>query len=203
MKEAVEQLMPRISPGLGFEVFDLGSKSQFMNKLPGRLKGYEYFLASEPGRAVVLLRDVDQEDCRAVLGELHGWVRAANLSLASAATRTRGQVMCRLADEMLESWFFGDGAALHAAFPRISAHWTQERGLRRPDDIRDPARRLEDQLKRRGYYPAGMPKAEVARLVASHMAIDANQSPSFVCFRDGVRFLAATTTQEDGHAEAH
>lgn len=204
MKEALEQLVPRILPGLDFEVLDLGSKSQFMKKIPGRLKGYEHFLVNEPGWAVVLLRDVDQEDCRAILRDLHGWISDANLGLASAASGVRGQVLCRLADEMLESWFFGDGAALHAAFPRISPSWTQERGLRRPDDIRDPARWLENELKRRGYYSAGMPKAEVARLVATYMNVDDNKSPSFVCFRDGVRFLAGSTiTQEDCHAETH
>ncbi len=197
MKTAVESWMPQIAPGVEFEAFDLGSKSQFMKKVGNRLSGYRYAIQRGDRVAVVLLRDRDEEDCGAVVADLDAAVKRAGLRRASVGRSIDGDVLPRLADEMLEAWFFGDGNALHEAFPKLSPMLTHRAAYRRPDVIRDPARRLASELAKCGYYPQGMPKDEVARLVAPKMAVDANTSPSFAVFRDGVRFLAQTAQKQE------
>ncbi len=201
MKLTVDALMPRIAPGMTFGSHDLGSKSQFMRKVAGRLKGYAYELPARPGLAVVLLRDRDQEDCRATIAGLDRAIRDAGLERASVEAGKRGHVLCRLADEMLEAWFFGDGAALHQAFERIPADLVTKRPYRDPDSIRDPARRLESVLQTAGYHRGGLSKTALAALVAPGMNVDVNTSRSFEHFRDGVRFLARSeTNRQDTHA---
>lgn len=63
MKDAVDQVMPRIAPGVSFASHDLGSKSEFMAKAPRRLRGYAHEMAANDRLAVLLLRDRDTEDC--------------------------------------------------------------------------------------------------------------------------------------------
>lgn len=199
MKDAVDQLMPRIAPGVSFASHDLGSKSEFMAKAPRRLRGYAHEMAANDRLAVLLLRDRDTEDCGDILRVLQDAARSAGCSVASVARRVHGQAMVRLADEMLEAWFLGDGRALHAAFPRIPASIGTTRAYRVPDRVRDPARRLERELQKHGYYPAGLSKIDLVSKVAPHLDVDANSSRSFAHFRDGVRLLcqAPPITSED------
>lgn len=190
MKVAVDALMPRIAPGVSFASHDLGSKSQFMKKAPGRLRGYAYELGANPSLAVLLLRDRDQEDCRQITESLKQQSTAGGLTVASVALGVPGNVVVRLADEMLEAWFFGDGQALNRAYPRVPAALTTQRAYRHPDAIRDPARRLEGELQRRGYHQGGLSKTALASAVAPLLDVEANTSVSFVHFRDAVRFLS-------------
>ena len=63
MKLTVDALMPRIAPGMTFGSHDLGSKSQFMRKVAGRLKGYAYVSAYAAAKhaAVGLVRSLALE----------------------------------------------------------------------------------------------------------------------------------------------
>lgn len=198
MKEALNLLLPGILPDdVGFEVFDLGSKSQFLKKWPNRMRGYATWLP-HVNRAVVGVIDADQDDCRGLRNELADAAREAGLTVCSPSGNRRGQVLPRIAVEMLEAWYFGDVAALAAAYGPSLARLGIGSGCRRPDEIRDPARRLGGLLK--GKHGAGLNKIQLARDVAGQMDIDRNTSPSFCRLRDGVRFL---TTDQENHASSN
>lgn len=190
MKVAVDELIPRVVPYITHEAHDLGCKSQYMKKVGKRLEGYSYMLKREPSWGVVLLRDRDQEDCLQVLKELDHAISQSGLDRASVSGGRLGQVLPRLADEMLEAWFFGDTDAINKSYPRFPRGLKAKRAFRNSDAIRDPARRLEQELVKAGYYQAGrMDKFQVAFEVAMQMNVDSNTSPSFACFREGIRFL--------------
>jgi hypothetical protein len=46
---------------------------------------------------------------------------------------------------------------------------------------------LERELKKCGYYQAGMPKIEVARNISEYMNPDRNRSTSFKIFIEGIQ----------------
>lgn len=191
MKETLQRLLPRLLPdGIAFEVFDLGSKSQFLKNVPARLKGYSYWLPAE--RRVVLLLDADQDNCVELRRTLDEFASQAGLTAASVSGQRDGQVLARIVVEMLEAWFFGDPAAVAAAYGKEFETMGNRRNLRIPDEIRDPSRRLGDLLRSVPKHRGGLKKAELARDVAEHMNVDVNTSTSFIRFRDGVRFLVST-----------
>jgi hypothetical protein len=74
--------------------------------LPKVLRGY----GKTPGiDAVVVVLDTDKRDCAAFLTELKA---------AAAACNPAPDTLFRLAIEEIEAWYFGDQAALLAAYPR-------------------------------------------------------------------------------------
>jgi hypothetical protein len=93
-----------------------------------------------------------------------------------------------LAIEELEAWFFGDIAALHAAYPRISLTLSQQAKYRDPDAIRGGTWEALGRLLH-SYYPTGLPKIEVARAVSALMEPERNRSRSFQVFRKGLLTL--------------
>lgn len=191
MREALRRLLPTMLPkSVGFDVIDLGSKSQFLKNVPARLEGYRYWLPAD--RRVVLLLDADQDDCGMLRRTLDEFASQAELTAASVSGQRDGQVLARIVVEMLEAWFFGDPAAVAAAYGKEFETMGNKRNLRIPDEIRDPSRRLGELLRQVPKHRGGLKKAELARDVAEHMNVDVNTSTSFIRFRDGVRFLVST-----------
>jgi hypothetical protein len=187
---ALQVLVPRIvGAACSFRIHPFRSKSDLLVKLPQRLRGYRVWLP-EDWRIVVLV-DRDREDCRGLKGRLEQMARTARL--ATPSTFKSGSCACvvnRLAVEELEAWFFGDVEALVTAYPGVPLTLARRAGFRNPDGIGGGTwEALERVLQRAGYYAAGMPKIEVARTVARHMAPERNTSPSFRLFRDTLRRL--------------
>jgi hypothetical protein len=122
---------------------------------------------------------------------------ARSVGLTTRSDRESGgtfQVVNRLCIEELEAWFFGDPQAISAAYPRVSPTLGTQARYRHPDTIKGgTAEALERVLQRAGYYPAGMPKIEVARSIARHMLPDRNTSPSFQVFRDALQEMTSVT----------
>ena len=108
-----------------------------------------------------------------------------------ATTRGDGDstVVTRLAIEELEAWFFGDVAALCAAYPGVSPTLAKKARFRDPDAILGgTAETLLQVRQEAGHYRAmpKLPKMEVARRIGEHMDPTRNRSRSFRVFWDTI-----------------
>jgi hypothetical protein len=170
-----------------FRIHPFAGKPDLLKSLPDRLSGYASWLP--PDWKIVVLVDRDQDECLALKSRMEACAQKAGLRTPSKSPdKSRFQVLNRIAIEELESWFFGDALALARAYPRIPRTLAEKRKYRNSDAITGGTwESLERVLQAAGYYPAGIPKIEVARNVSRHMIPDRNRSPSFKTFRDTIK----------------
>lgn len=161
------------------------AKRALLNQLPRLLAGY----GKVPGHdAVVVVVDSDSRNCKDFLAELN-----AVLNQCAPAPRT----LFRLAIEEMEAWLLGDRQALLAAYPKakrdVLARYTQ-------DSVCGTWELLADAVHPGGYaaiQKAGWPlpgqmKHDWVEKISPHMDVEANASPSFGKFCDGLRRLVAS-----------
>ena len=157
-----------------------------LHNLPSKLRAYGGALG--PDDAVVVVVDLDTRDCLGFKRELVGL-----LDNCDPAPRA----LFRIAIEELESWFLGDPDALRAAYPH--ANLTLMMNSYQQDSICGTWEVLADAvyaggakaLRARGRRaPPGQEKCSWAKMIAPHMDINRNKSPSFRAFRDGLLKLA-------------
>lgn len=191
-EQALRVLLPRIIPGVDFEVRVFQGKPDLLKKLPDRLKGYATWI-SHADTCLVVLVDRDNDDCLTLKADMEQMAAAAGLLTATAApVSRRPDLVNRIAVEELEAWFFGDISALCAAYPRVPASLGQRAKYRRPDAVLGgTSEALEHVLQEHGYHPGGIAKVAAATKIAQHMNVDVNRSRSFQVFRDGLRRLVA------------
>jgi Domain of unknown function (DUF4276) len=127
---ALAALMPAILPDVEYVVRRYQGKHELLKKLPQRLLGYAKYPGPDQTRVVVLI-DRDDDDCHDLRHRLDAMAEAAGLR----ATGERRAVLNRVAVEELEAWFFGDPAAISAAYPKVPATLSARRGLRDPGAI--------------------------------------------------------------------
>lgn len=155
-----------------------------LDQLPRILRGYGRTHGID---AVVVVLDVDRRSCVDFLSELKEIV--ANCDPAP-------NTLFRLAIEEMEAWYFGDRAALNAAYPRAKAE-VLNRYVQ--DSVCNTWEMLADAvhpgglavIKEKGWPLPGQVKCEWASKIGPLIDIDANSSPSFCKFRDGVRNLVS------------
>ena len=183
---ALENLVPTIvGSEIDFNIRSFQGKPDLLAKLPERLRGYRQWLP-EDWRIVVLL-DVDNEDCRVLKEKLEKMAFNAGLTTKTAAGGARFQVLNRIAIEELEAWFIGDEEALRAAYPRVEKNLAQKEKYRDPDAIAGGTwETLERLLQKGGYFRGGLGKVTAAREISQHMVPERNRSRSFQIFRDGL-----------------
>jgi hypothetical protein len=156
-----------------------------LDQLPRLLRGY----GRTPGiDAVVIVLDLDRRDCKAFLSELQDLAASCDPS---------PRTIFRLAIEEMEAWYFGDKAALNAAFPRakreIIADYEQDSAIGTWERLADAVHPGGvAAIKKKGWPLAGQIKHEWAEKIGPLMTLDRNESPSFIKFRDGLRRLAAS-----------
>ncbi len=187
---ALYNLIPRIiGDAVDFAVHPYQGKLDLLTKLPQRLKGYCAWLP-EDGRIVVLV-DRDDDDCRALKTELDAMAQVAGLTTRTVVgDGAQFHVLNRLAIEELEAWFFGDIAAIRAAYPRVPESLAKRAKYRNPDAIAGGTwEALERELQRAGYFPGGLQKIVAARAISLHMQPDRNCSRSFQVFQQGLHRL--------------
>lgn len=164
-------------------------KQNLIKKLPDRLRGRKSYADDE--MRIVVVMDRDKDDCAKLKRELDGIAREAGLTAKKhAGVDRRFIVLNRIAIEELESWFFGDCAALRQAYPRIPSTFVTKNKNKNPDMINDAAEALDEVLKRNGYRK-GLEKIRTSEKVSKHMNPDVNTSNSFQVFRDGLKELAS------------
>jgi hypothetical protein len=183
---ALVNIIPKIVGNeTSFKIISFQGKPDLFAKLPERLRGYRHWLP-ESWRIVVLV-DVDNEDCRVLKGELEKMAAAAGLTTKTAAGGERFQVLNRLAIEELEAWFIGDEDAIRAAYPRVVRNLAQKEKYRDPDAIAGGTwEALERLLQKSGYFRGGLGKVTAAREISKHMVPECNRSRSFQVFREGM-----------------
>ncbi|MGH3905948.1 MAG: DUF4276 family protein [Pseudonocardiaceae bacterium] len=185
-EQALCSLLPRIVPGVEFEVHVFQGKPDLLKKLPNRLKGYSSWITQE-NTSVVVLVDRDDDDCLALKADIEKMASAAGLLTATtAAVSRRVHVLNRIAVEELEAWFFGDVPALCMAYPRVPSSLEKKAKYRDADAIAGgTCEALERVLQEYGYHRGGLAKVVAATEIAQHM----NVLPQF----SGVSGRSATT----------
>ncbi len=191
----LEILVPKIlGPQVTYALHPFQGRNDLMTKLGARLRAYRNWLPHVSGDlwCVVVLQDEDRRDCRAVKEEMEQIAAEAKLVTRTAVRNGAPRpfhVLNRIAVEELEAWYFGDVEALCTAYPEVPSTLSSREGFRNPDAVPGgTAEALGRLLGKR--YPIGLPKREVARTIAPHLDPVRNRSPSFCCFRDGLRELA-------------
>jgi len=175
MEALLEELLPRVVPDDTFEIHVHQGKPDLLTKIEPRLRAYARMRWRD--LRVVIIVDRDSDDCSVL-----------KKRLTDACDTAGCNALCRIAIEELEVWFFGDVPALRRAYPRVPAGLGGQAKFRDPDAIAGGTwEALERVLRRGGYYPAGMPKVEVARAVAPHMDPEQNRSRSFQVLAEGLR----------------
>jgi hypothetical protein len=186
--EAVLQnIVPKVvGQTISFRIHPFQGKSDLLKKLPDRLKGYKNWIPKD-WRIVVLI-DRDNDECKQLKTKMELIAQRAGFKTKSMSFGSSNfQVLNRLAIEELEAWFFGDIAAIHAAYPRISIHLGGRANYRDPDAITGGTwEALERVLKRGKYFSGGLNKLAAARAISLHLDPERNRSHSFQIFRRGL-----------------
>lgn len=159
-------------------------KRILLDQLPRLLQGYGASLRHMEAIVIVVV-DLDDRVCVDFKQEI--------LALADRC-QPRPRLLVRIAIEEIEAWLLGDRDAVLAAYPRANR---KVFGDYEQDSICATWELLADAihpggaagLKSKGWPAPGQAKSEWARRIVPHMDVEANQSPSFVAFRDGIRKL--------------
>lgn len=184
MESALRMIIPKLIGDATFEVYPHQCKSDLLNNLPNRLRGYATWLPAD--WRIIVVVDRDRDDCAQLKGRLETAAAGAGMSTRAAAGNPI-HVVNRLAIEELEAWFFGDWEAVKAAYPKVPATIPEKQGYRDPDAIQGGTwEALEKVLKRHGYFQTGLRKIEAAKAIAQHMVPERNRSKSFQVFRDAI-----------------
>ena len=140
MEEALRLLLPKILKAVPFEVFPFQCKDELLKRLPQRMQGYANRIRGDSWfrdhARVVIIVDRDDEDCAALRGRMDDIARGAGLTVRAPPAGPNWNVVNRLAIEELEAGYFGDWAAVQAAYPKVPPCWSKRRYRRRPGQRR-------------------------------------------------------------------
>jgi hypothetical protein len=191
MEAFLRELLPRLlGNDASFEVYPYQCKDDLLSKLPARLRGYANWLP-ENWRIVVVV-DRDDDDCGELKARLEAMAAATGLVTRSTAKGPIYSVVNRLAIEELEAWYFGDWAAVRAAFPRVPETIPAQTKFRDPDAISGGTwEAFERILQKAGYFKGGLRKIEAARSIAAYMEPARNSSKSFLVLHTALLEIAA------------
>jgi len=154
-----------------------------LDQLPRILRGYGKSL-QEYG-AVVVVVDQDSRDCRQLKADLLKILNDCN---------PRPLALFRIAVEEMESWFLGDRHAIVTAYPKaklaVLNRYVQDSVCGTWEVLADAIHPGGAEALKDTRWPAsGQAKCEWAAKIGPEMEVDANGSPSFRVFRDGIRCL--------------
>jgi hypothetical protein len=189
MEVALRELVPKIRPGLEFQVHAFEGVNDLLDKLPHRLRGYTGWIPDD--WRIVVVRDEDRKPCRDLKSEIEEIARRVGLiAKRKKHPASPFHVLTRIAIEELEAWLLGDVGALAVTYSGVPATLGNQRGYRDVDTIKGGTwEALERVLQNAGHFLGGLPKIQVAREVGANMDPDRNTSKSFQVFRDGIRSL--------------
>lgn len=171
-RSMLEGLLPKILPGdvvARYVVFE--GKSDLENQIEKRLRGW-----CLPDCVFMVLRDQDSGDCKVIKKQL----------VLKCANAGKPEALVRIACRELESWYFGDLAAVERALDlRNISKYSGKAKYRNPDAIGNPAEELQNLTK---IYQ----KVAGSRAIGPELNPDSNTSRSFSVFIEGVRRLVRT-----------
>jgi integrase len=190
MEAALRLILPKILGETSFQVYPHQCKEELLKALPQRLRGYASWLPKN-WRIVVLI-DQDDDNCRKLKAHLEEIAASAGLVTRSRRKTQVYSLANRLVIEELEAWYFGDWAAVQAAFPKVPKTIPKKAKYRNPDEIKGGTwEEFERITQRAGYFAGGLRKIEAARRIAEHMDASRNNSRSFQILRETLLEMTA------------
>ena len=173
-REMLKGLLPRVvhhSVQIRYIVFE--GKQHLEKNVTRRLRGWR-----APDSVFVVLRDQDAADCLTIKRELAQKCRDAG----------RPETIIRIACRELESWYFGDLAAVGGALglPNL-VRYAKQKKYRIPDAIHSPGNELR-KISRNTYQ-----KVAGSRAIGPRLSPDNNLSHSFGVFVTGIRRAVTET----------
>jgi hypothetical protein len=186
MEAALRLLLPKVLFRISYAIYTSQCKQDLLSRLPQRLNGYAKWLPSE--WRILVIVDRDDEDCRVLKRTLEDLAWASGLRTRESRWNIGVySVINRLVIEELEAWYFGDWAAVRAAFPAAPVTIPKKAGFRDPDVIAGGTwEAFERVLQRAGYFQSGLRKIEAARMIGRHMDPYRNSSRSFQAIRSSL-----------------
>lgn len=182
-KESLRQILPKMLPQtVTYQIHDFRGKSDLLNKLPNRLKGYKNWIPDD--YKIIILVDRDNDKCEDLKDKLEKiGIEAGFITKTISEDKKTFKVLNRIAIEELEAWFFGDVKAIVSAYSRVSSNLGQQAKYRNPDEITGGTwEALEKVLQKAGYHQGGLEKVKAAREISQYMTPENNCSPSFLLF---------------------
>lgn len=174
-REMLKGLLPRVLPAAVQPLYVVFEGKQDLEKnMIRRLRGWR-----APNSVFVVLRDQDAADCRVVKHALARKCQEAG----------RPETIVRIACRELESWYFGDLAAVSVGLgiPNL-VRYANRKKYRVPDAIHSPGNELK-RISRNAYQ-----KVSGSRAIGLELSPDVNRSHSFGAFLEGVRRAVACPT---------
>ena len=167
-KVMLESLLPRLLPQeIRIQCVPFEGKQDLEKQLPIKLKAWR-----KPDTSFIVLRDQDSGNCHEVKRNLESICAAAN----------RPEVLIRIACRELESWYFGDLAAVEKGLKVSGLSAFQKKAkYRNPDNIIYPSKELKKVTKNRYQKVGG------SRVIGKYLSLDNGRSRSFWNFITGVR----------------
>jgi len=158
-----------------------------LHNLPSKLRAYGE--EEREDLVVLVLMDLDDRpNCMAF--------KSALVNILNHCPK-KPNTLFRIAIEELEAWFLGDQQAIKQAYPKANQKIL---GEYKQDSQCGTWEKLADAI-----YPGGLKGIEKhgrrsvrildqkrvwAKEICPHMDVENNCSPSFICFRDGIRKMA-------------
>ena len=171
-REMLKGLLPRVLPHpmqIRYIVFE--GKQDLEKNIIRRLRGWRV-----PDSVFVVLRDQDAADCLTVKRKLARKCEEAG----------KPETIVRIACREIESWYFGDLAAVGAGLglPNL-VRYANRKKYRVPDAIHAPGNELR-RISRNTYQ-----KVSGSRAIGFRLSPDTNRSHSFGVFIEGIRRAVA------------
>ena len=172
-KVMLESLLPRMLPeNIRIQCIDFEGKQDLEKQLPIKLRAWR-----TPDTHFIILRDQDSGNCHDIKRNLKTICDAAN----------KPNVLIRIACRGLESWYFGDLAAVEAGLEINGLIDLQRKArYRDPDRVNNPSTELKRITKNR------YQKVNGSRAIGRHLSPDNERSRSFRNFIRGVRTKLGT-----------
>ena len=165
-KALLESLLPRMLPEeIHIQCVSFEGKQDLERQLPIKLRGWR-----TPNTHFVILRDQDSGNCHDVKRNLENICKAAK----------KPDVLIRIACRELESWYFGDLAAVETGLQINGLVNLQGRArYRNPDAIMHPSKELKKITKNR------YQKIHGSRIIGKYLSLHNTRSKSFRNFITG------------------
>ncbi|HVC51531.1 MAG TPA: DUF4276 family protein [Stellaceae bacterium] len=179
MEAFLTELLPRlVHRKATYTIHPHQGKPDLLRKLAGRLRAYSRWLP--PTYRIVVIVDLDDEQCAALKGRLEAHAAAAGLHTRKMVGAIGWQVVNRIAIEELEAWFFGDWQAVRLAYPNVAKDVPGKAQYRNCDAIAGGTwEAFERVLRRAGYFSGGYRKVEAAREIGRYFEVARCSSLSF------------------------
>lgn len=162
-------LIPRFFNNVNHQCISFDGKQDLEKHLVKTLKGYNI-----PNSSFIIVRDQDSGDCLKIKSNLQ------DLCMKGGCKPAIIRIACR----ELESWYFGDLAAVSRALeiPKLESYAKKSK-YRNPDSIVSPKSELK-KITNFAYQ-----QVSSSRLIAKYMSKDSNSSHSFNILLKGVEKL--------------